>query len=74
MVETGWSVIEPIQEVWQALPGHFPNYPAGTWGPAAADALIARDGREWGATEEPEAPACPITTEEPEIAAVAGTI
>jgi len=46
-VETGWSIIEPILEVWKALPGHFPNYPAGTWGPEAADDLIERDCREW---------------------------
>ena len=26
---------------------HSPNYEAGTWGPEAADALLARDGREW---------------------------
>jgi glucose-6-phosphate 1-dehydrogenase len=27
------SVIQPIQDVWQALPPRFPNYPAGTWAP-----------------------------------------
>jgi glucose-6-phosphate 1-dehydrogenase len=52
MVEAAWGVIEPIQEVWRALPGHFPNYSAGTWGPEAADALIRRDGREWRQIEE----------------------
>ncbi len=57
MVETGWSVIEPIQEVWKALPGHFPNYAAGTWGPDAATALIGRDGREWRQIEEAAAAA-----------------
>jgi Glucose-6-phosphate dehydrogenase, C-terminal domain len=25
----------------------FPNYAAGTWGPEAADGLLARDEREW---------------------------
>ena len=25
----------------------FPNYDAGTWGPASADDLIERDGRSW---------------------------
>ena len=25
----------------------FPNYAAGSWGPEAAEALIARDGRSW---------------------------
>jgi glucose-6-phosphate 1-dehydrogenase len=47
MVETAWGVIEPIQDVWKALPGHFPNYTAGTWGPDTANKLVERDGREW---------------------------
>lgn len=57
MVETGWGVIEPIQEVWAALPGHFPNYAAGSWGPEAADGLIHRDGREWRQIQEATAAA-----------------
>jgi len=28
-------------------PRDFPNYAAGSWGPAAADALIQQDGRSW---------------------------
>lgn len=48
MIETGWSVVAPIQDVWKALPQRkFPNYAAGTWGPTEADDLTARDGREW---------------------------
>ena len=48
MVEAGWSVITPVLDVWQALqPRDFPNYAAGTWGPEAADELLARDHREW---------------------------
>lgn len=48
MVETGWSEIEPVLDVWSALPPRaFPNYAAGTWGPKEADELLARDGREW---------------------------
>jgi glucose-6-phosphate 1-dehydrogenase len=47
-VEEGWSVVEPILDVWKALPPrHFPNYAAGTWGPREADELLARDGRAW---------------------------
>ena len=57
MVESGWGVIEPIQEVWQALPGHFPNYASGTWGPDASNALIGKDGREWRQIEEAAAAA-----------------
>jgi glucose-6-phosphate 1-dehydrogenase len=34
--------------VWHALPArNFPNYAAGSWGPAEADELLARDGRVW---------------------------
>ncbi|MBK8178143.1 MAG: glucose-6-phosphate dehydrogenase [Planctomycetes bacterium] len=48
MVEAGWSVVAPVLDVWQALPPRgFPNYPAGTWGPADADTLLTRDGRAW---------------------------
>lgn len=48
MVETGWKIVSPIQDVWSALPPRsFPNYPAETWGPKEAHDLLARDGREW---------------------------
>ena len=48
MVEAGWSVVQPILDVWKALPPRdFPNYAAGSWGPEAAAELLRRDGREW---------------------------
>lgn len=48
MTEASWSVVEPILDVWKALPARsFPNYAAGTWGPREADELLARDGRHW---------------------------
>jgi glucose-6-phosphate 1-dehydrogenase len=48
MVEAGWSVVQPILDVWTALPPRdFPNYAAGSWGPEAAAELLRRDGREW---------------------------
>ncbi len=48
MVEAGWSVVQPILDVWKALPPRdFPNYAAGSWGPAHADDLLRREGREW---------------------------
>jgi glucose-6-phosphate 1-dehydrogenase len=39
-------ILDPIEEYWA---GHAKpeQYPAGTPGPASADALIARDGRAW---------------------------
>jgi len=47
-VEAAWNLIQPILEVWEENPApDFPNYSAGTWGPEAAEALIARDGRNW---------------------------
>jgi glucose-6-phosphate 1-dehydrogenase len=47
-VAAAWSVIMPILHSWQAvMPIDFPNYPAGTWGPEAAEVLIAQDGRSW---------------------------
>ncbi len=48
MVEAGWSIVDPVLDVWQALPPRrFPNYASGTWGPAESDELLARDGRQW---------------------------
>jgi glucose-6-phosphate 1-dehydrogenase len=48
MVEAGWSVIDPVLDVWKALPPRrFPNYAAGTWGPAESDQLLAADNRQW---------------------------
>ncbi len=47
-VEMGWAVVQPILDVWQALPpASFPNYAAGSWGPREADELLERDGRSW---------------------------
>ncbi|MEZ5397308.1 MAG: glucose-6-phosphate dehydrogenase [Bryobacterales bacterium] len=48
MTETSWKIVAPIMDVWKALPPRdFPNYVSGTWGPKAADELLARDGRRW---------------------------
>ncbi len=48
MVEAGWSLIQPVLDVWKALPPRsFPNYEAGSWGPKEADELMERDGRHW---------------------------
>ena len=48
MVETAWSIVAPVLDVWGALkPSRFPNYAAGTWGPPEADELLKRDGRRW---------------------------
>ena len=48
MVEAGWSVVDPVLDVWRALPPRkFPNYASGSWGPAESDQLLAADDREW---------------------------
>ncbi|MFZ0017518.1 MAG: glucose-6-phosphate dehydrogenase [Acetobacteraceae bacterium] len=46
-VEAAWSWVEPILEAWSSRPDQPRPYPAGTWGPTAAIALIERDGRTW---------------------------
>ncbi|MDX2104682.1 MAG: glucose-6-phosphate dehydrogenase [Alphaproteobacteria bacterium] len=46
-VEAAWRWVEPILAGW-AESGERPKpYPAGSWGPSAAVALIERDGRTW---------------------------
>jgi len=48
MIEAGWSVVDPILDVWKTSPArNFPNYAAGSEGPKDADELIQRDGRSW---------------------------
>ena len=48
LVEEGWALVDPIQEVWaNDRLTDFPNYQAGTWGPESATRLIASDGRSW---------------------------
>ena len=47
-VEASWRVVDALIKAWNAPPQEeFPNYAAGTSGPGAADALMARDGRMW---------------------------
>jgi glucose-6-phosphate 1-dehydrogenase len=45
-VELSWEILDPIEEFW-ASAGAPDGYPAGTWGPASAEAMMARDGRMW---------------------------
>ena len=48
MVEAAWRVVQPILDVWRAIPANdFPNYAAGSWGPEESNQLLGRDGREW---------------------------
>ena len=48
--EQAWGWVEPILQAWKrdnAAGGGPRPYAAGTWGPAAASALVARDGYAW---------------------------
>jgi glucose-6-phosphate 1-dehydrogenase len=46
-IEEQWALVDAIVALWQRDRPSFPNYAAGTWGPAAADDLLHRDGRSW---------------------------
>jgi glucose-6-phosphate 1-dehydrogenase len=46
-VTESWRVVEPTLDAWQRQAGAPHLYGAGTWGPDAADDLLARDGRRW---------------------------
>jgi len=47
-VEQAWRIMAPVLRAWQTAPERgIPIYEAGSWGPEAADALIARDGHSW---------------------------
>ena len=45
-VELSWQILDPVEEFW-AGQGTPELYKPGSWGPASADALLARDGRSW---------------------------
>jgi glucose-6-phosphate 1-dehydrogenase len=46
-VEEQWKLVDAIVGAWGRDRPSFPDYPAGSWGPAAADELLHRDGRSW---------------------------
>ncbi|RQP11896.1 MAG: glucose-6-phosphate dehydrogenase [Microbacteriaceae bacterium] len=46
-VELSWKILDPVEEYWESLGGPLEQYKPGTWGPASADELLARDGRTW---------------------------
>ncbi len=46
-LEAAWTWVEPIIDGWKSL-GEKPRaYAAGSWGPAASSALMAREGSSW---------------------------
>jgi glucose-6-phosphate 1-dehydrogenase len=46
-VEEQWGLVDAVVAAWKREQPVFPNYAAGTWGPAAGDDLLHRDGRSW---------------------------
>jgi len=49
-IEAGWRIVDPILQAWAEADdaGETPApYPAGSWGPKAADSLPARHGHAW---------------------------
>jgi len=46
-VERAWKWIDSIQDAWKQANEPPKKYPAGTWGPVASVAMLARDDREW---------------------------
>jgi glucose-6-phosphate 1-dehydrogenase len=46
-VEIAWTAVMPVLRYWTDNREDFPNYPAGSQGPAISDKLLAADGEEW---------------------------
>lgn len=47
-VQAAWTLVQPFLDVWGAdKNGRLPAYPAGSWGPLEADALLQRENRRW---------------------------
>ncbi|KHK96872.1 glucose-6-phosphate dehydrogenase [Microbacterium mangrovi] len=46
-VELSWKILDPVEEYWREQGGPLEQYTPGGWGPASANALLARDGRTW---------------------------
>ena len=47
-VELAWSLVQPFLDRWSSTDGGpIPTYASGSWGPAEADALLARENRRW---------------------------
>jgi glucose-6-phosphate 1-dehydrogenase len=53
-LEAAWEWVEPILDYWEQQESTPLPYAAGSWGPAAASALIGRDGLQWREEALPE--------------------
>ena len=56
-IEACWRLVDPVIQGWEqeGIPDLL-SYPQGSWGPAEADELLAREGRRWrmGCQDEEE--------------------
>jgi glucose-6-phosphate 1-dehydrogenase len=46
-VEQAWRIWDPVLDVWADTGVPLYRYPAGSWGPRAAETLLLQDGRRW---------------------------
>jgi glucose-6-phosphate 1-dehydrogenase len=46
-IEAGWAAVQPLLDAWSRGEGTLESYAAGSEGPAAADAMVGGDGRQW---------------------------
>ncbi len=47
-IEAAWAIITPVLESWANLPlQEVDFYPAGSWGPEEANAMVAQGGHHW---------------------------
>jgi glucose-6-phosphate 1-dehydrogenase len=46
-VELSWQILDPVVEFWQSSGPKMDTYNPGSWGPEAADLMLAADGRTW---------------------------
>jgi glucose-6-phosphate 1-dehydrogenase len=54
-IEASWQIVQPLLDVWSGRRNEPPAvYAAGSQGPAEADELLARDGRQWRSLDQSE--------------------
>ncbi len=46
-IEAGWRAVQPFLDAWKHAPDEIYDYPAGSFGPEAAEDLPGRDGHRW---------------------------
>ncbi|CAM5780402.1 glucose-6-phosphate dehydrogenase [Castellaniella caeni] len=57
--EAAWRWIEPILQAWNRIGQAAQPYVSGSWGPAAAEAMLARHGLYWHTGLDPESSTSP---------------